>query len=426
MYSVSDYFLQNIDKNFHHIRGTVSIKTDDGTVSIPFSDKNIKSDSFSISSQCVSGNAFEIGAVCSKELNMTIILPEIAEYALMGAVVSAEFSLETTAENTEWIPLGKFYITRPKKYRDYTEITACDAVGLLDLNDDAENPAAKQLSSSMQPYDILVKLCSYSGFETGNSKAEIEAMPNGTLSAYVPDDTEISSTRDMFSYLAAFLAGFVTTDRTGRIIIKQHGKFTEPVTTLECSMIKADTTAVSDFKMILCGAVVWFDEGQSWSKVWYPDVEGKPNSTIIDMTDNPFMTGCYLLNSMNLEAMFTPLGNIAEQCINVQWIPFECEYYGNPAIDAGDCITIQNYDGTSVISVVSHSTFSFRNTQKIKCSGDDSRLVTGVRTENKRMYEIMEKKINNAKGKNVTQSEFDQLEADGKLIEGQTYYITGD
>ena len=56
----------------HHIRGTVSIETDDGTVSIPFSDKNIKSDSFSISSQCVSGNAFEIGAVCSKELNMTI------------------------------------------------------------------------------------------------------------------------------------------------------------------------------------------------------------------------------------------------------------------------------------------------------------------------------------------------------------------
>lgn len=426
MYSVSDYFLQNIDKKMHHIRGTVSIETDDRTVSIPFSDKNIKSDSFSISSQCVSGNAFEIGAVCSKELNMTIILPEIAEYALMGAAVSAEFGLETAEENvSEWIPLGKFYITRPKKYRDYTEITACDAVGLLDIMDDVENPAVKQLSSSMQPYDILVKLCSYAGFETGNSKAQIEAMPNGLLSVYAPDDTEISSTRDMFSYLAAFLAGFVTTDRSGNIIIKQHGKFTQPVTTLNCNMIKANTTAVSDFKMILCGAVVWLDEGQSWSKTWYPDVEGKPNSTIVDMTDNPFMTGYYLLNNMSLEALFTPLGNIAEQCINVQWIPFECEYYGNPALDSGDCITIQNYDGTSEKSVISHNTFCFRNTQKIKCSGDDSRLVTGVRTENKRIYEIMEKKINNAKGKNVTQAEFDEMQSAGKLIEGQMYNIIG-
>lgn len=29
-------------------------------------------------------------------------------------------------------------------------------------------------------------------------------------------------------------------------------------------------------------------------------------------------------------------------------------------------------------------------------------------------------------GIDLTQSEFDQLETDGKLIEGQTYYITGD
>ncbi len=167
--------------------------------------------------------------------------------------------------------------------------------------------------------------------------------------------------------------------------------------------------------------------------MWYPDYEKKPNSTIIDTTDNPFMVGYYLLHpepigeaETRLENMYVPLGAISGQCFSVTWIPFECEYFGNPALDAGDCIKIENYDGTETTSVISHNTFRFRNTQKLRCAGEDTRLMTGVRTENKRLYEITEKKVNDAKGKSLTMTELNQLQTDGKLIEGMTYYVIGD
>ena len=242
MYEVSEYFLENLDKKYHSLRGTITIKTDEGNVVTVFDENNLQSNSFSISSQCVSGSAFEIGAVCSKELNMVLILPEIKEYALMGAEIFVEFGLETDTDNEfEWVPLGKFYVTKPKKRRDYTEITACDAVGLLDMTDDVEVPVAKWLTGTHQPYDMLEIICGYAGVQIGSTREEIETLPNGTLYTYVPEDTEISSTRDIISYLAVFLGGFVTTNRDGGIIIRQHKQASQTI--LGNNMMKSNTTA---------------------------------------------------------------------------------------------------------------------------------------------------------------------------------------
>ena len=416
MYTVSDLYKQAVEKLYRKSAIRAKVTRPDGTV-FNLTQDNIRK--CSIKSQCVSNNSFELGAVCSSELSISV------QYDLgndvLGSCFFIEYGIEISENVFEYIPLGKFYVTEISK-GNISEITACDIISFADSNDDVKNNIGKQITNSAQAYDILQIICNYAGIACGNTRAEIESLPNGSLYTYVPESCDISSTRDALSYLSQWLGGFVTTDRNGNLIIRRHERYTECSASINTNSIKSGSLKISDFQLIMRGALVKLNEdGSTWAEVYYFE-EKKPNYKTLDFTGNPFFMGYYFLNGgENPGVMFDPLGNIATQCVNVQWIPLQADCFGgNPALDAGDAVII---NGTK--TVISHSTWNFHGIHTISCCGKDSRILKGVRNQNKRIYETTDKKVSNAKGKNVTQAEFDEMQSAGKLIEGQMYNIIG-
>lgn len=413
MYSVSEEYMQAVSRLYRKSALRAEIVKPDGT-EMHITHEYIRK--CSIKSQCVSNNSFDIGSVCSSELNISLKYDLGSD--ILGTSFFIEYGIEISDNVYEWIPLGKYYVTKINK-GNVSDITACDIISFIDDSDDAENPVSRQLAESMQAYDILQIICSYAGVICGNTREEIEAMMNGKLYTYVPE-TSITSTRDMLSYLSQWLGGFIAADRNGRLLVKRHGRFQEPVAEIPLTAIKSGSYKCSDFQLIISGALIKLNEdGSVWSKMLC-DEEGRPNSKILDVTGNPFFMGYYYLNGgKDSEKMYEPLYGVAEQCINVKWVPLSANYPGgNPALDAGDSIKINGK-----ITTISHSVWNFHGSHTISCCGEDSRILKGLRTQNKRTAEITDKKVSNAKGINVTQSEFDNLKASGRLVEDAVYNI---
>ena len=258
------------------------------------------------------------------------------------------------------------------------------------------------------------------GLQLAHTQAEIEAMPNGFQSTVVfQDDIRTNCPRDWLAWCAEFLGGFAYADENGKIAIKQFE--TLPSVTVQKSEIQADTADIADFTLKLASVSVEVFDGGSGS-VYNAANDGKPNSIYIDLSDNIIAQGKHYiaLNSMDV------LGYVYGAVKNVPYRPFQATVHINDILKTGQCIQIQDNDGDFYSTVITHNTWTLCGGQQIKCAGEDTRLLadTKSRTALKRQSEKLETMIKNI-SKNITQSEFDQLEADGKLVEGQTYNIIG-
>ncbi|HAS78688.1 MAG TPA: hypothetical protein DCS38_03035, partial [Ruminococcus sp.] len=176
---------------------------------------------------------------------------------------------------------------------------------------------------------------------------------------------------------------------------------------------------IADFTLKLASvSIVSFDGGSG--SVYSPSNDGKPNSIYIDLSDNWIVQGKnYLeLNSMDV------LGNVYGAVKNVPYRPFQATVHINSILKTGQCIQIQDNDGDFYSSVITHHTWTLNGGQQIKCAGEDTRLLadTKSRTAMKRQSEKIETMIKNI-GRDVTQTELDQLVTDGKIVDGQTYYV---
>ena len=374
----------------------------------------------SISSQCVSNSGFELGAVCSAQLSMSVKLSGVNRYKMIGASVKVQIF-----KNNAWHNAGIFNVTSASRYRDIITISASDNMIWLDKsaystdeNSKIVNLIAEYLKTQRTIYQALKYIVETAGgLQLAHTQAEIEAMPNGTLSTIVFQDIQTNCPRDWLAWCAEFLGGFAYADENGKIAIKQFEN--QPSITIQKSEIQADTADIADFTLKLASvSIVSFDGGSG--SVYNSANDGKPNSIYIDLSDNWIVQGKnYLeLNSMDV------LRNVYGAVKNVPYRPFQATVHINSILKTGQCIQIQDNDGDFYSSVITHHTWTLNGGQQIKCAGEDTRLLadTKSRTALKRQSEKVETMIKNI-GKDVTQTELDQLVTDGKIVDGQTYYV---
>ena len=425
MISVSQNFLDSIGKPVETaVSGTITMPVEDGTLyTANWNTENVISGSFSVSDKCIKGSGFSIGAVNSSTLTATMHLPDYSATNLLGAKIAAFYGVATDS-GFEQIPLGVFKITKSSPQADnliqITAVTALYFANMYDSNDPEALPA-KTLCTPQKPYDIFVYLCSRAGLEFGNTAEEVEAMPNGTELFSMPEDSTVSTTTDCLSYLATCLGGFVTCDRlTGKIIIKHFG--TTPTATLALNKIYRGSLSIAGFSMELAKVAVTFYENgafSSYAAVGLEELTGNPNNIVVDITDNPFMEGLYFSNSKDLEYIVNRLREIGDKIIVVPYKPFSCSYAGNPAIEVGDCVEVQQTDGTYITTVVSSYNFTFRGRHVLRCDGEDARLTGGIKiNEVARLEKKLNRRINQTVPTHTTQSQFDTDYSNGKLRDG--------
>lgn len=352
MYPVSDAFMQAIKSNTRKYYWTGTITTSDKKT-YEFGNEDIVKGSGYISRQCCGNSEIELGSVYAAELGISLFC-DIDRYTLDGAEIELWFHLLLDDDSTESIPMGVFYVAEANRRIKTLELKAYD--GMLNL----DKSFNKGLSSAA-PYEFLSLLSKACHVELAQTKEEIEALPNGTELLGIYQDNDIESWRDFLYYLAQTLGCFATIDRYGKLCLTSYGS--TPVMAIDIR--HRFSSSFSDF-VTRYTAVSSTNKKTETAEYYAKDPD---DGLTMNLGVNPLL-------QFGLEETRKRIINaILDVVSSVEYVPFDSETIGNPALDLGDVLrfTGGHADETKQSAITSIYT-KINGKQTVKCVGKNPRL----------------------------------------------------
>lgn len=374
MYPVSKEYQKAISESSRSFFWTGAITTRAGK-KYTFGNKDIVKGSGYISRQCSGSSEIELGSVYAAELGISLF-SDIDRYSLEDASITLSFHLKAGDETYEEVPMGIFYIAEANRKIKTLELKAYDAMLNLDKNFD------KGLSSAF-PYDFLSLLSKACHVELAQTKEEIEALTNGTELLGIYQENDIETWRDFLYYLAQALGCFSTIDREGKLRLIQYGI--------------ADNKTVDSrhrFSSTFSDFVTRYTAVSSTNKktdiAEYYSVKPDDGLTM-NLGVNP------LLQFGLEEKRKRIINNILSAVTVVNYVPFDSDTIGDPALDLGDVIkfTGGHADETKRSAITSIET-KINGKQKIKCVGKNPRLA-GAKSKNDKNIAGLQSSMNENK-----------------------------
>lgn len=374
MYPVSKEYQKAISESSRSFFWTGAITTRAGK-KYTFGNKDIVKGSGYISRQCSCSSEIELGSVYAAELGISLF-SDIDRYSLEDASITLSFHLKVGDETYEEVPMGIFYIAEANRKIKTLELKAYDAMLNLDKNFD------KGLSSAF-PYDFLSLLSKACHVELAQTKEEIEALTNGTELLGIYQENDIETWRDFLYYLAQALGCFSTIDREGKLRLIPYGI--------------ADNKTVDSrhrFSSTFSDFVTRYTAVSSTNKktdiAEYYSVKPDDGLTM-NLGVNP------LLQFGLEEKRKRIINNILSAVTVVNYVPFDSDTIGDPALDLGDVIkfTGGHADETKRSAITSIET-KINGKQKIKCVGKNPRLA-GAKSKNDKNIAGLQSSMNENK-----------------------------
>ena len=352
MYAVSEEYKKMITKPSRCFSWSGKIVTKDKKEYL-FENKDIVKGSGYVTRQCSSSSEIELGTVYSAELGISLF-SDIDRYTLEDACVTLNFHLQLESGGMETIPMGVFYIAEANRRVKTLEIKAYDAMLKLDKNFN------KGLSSA-QPYDFLTILSKSCKVELAQTKEEIEALTNGEELLGIYQENDIETWRDFLFYLAQALGCFATIDRFGKLLLV-HFKDT-PV-----KIIDSRHRFTSSFSDFVTRYTAVSSTNKKNEKAEYFAKEQDDGLTM-NLGVNP------LLQFGLEETRKRLLKGILDAVSVVEYVPFDSDTIGDPALDLGDVLqfTGGHADGTKKAAITALTT-RINGKQSIKCVGKNPKL----------------------------------------------------
>ena len=218
MYPVSEAFLQAVQENTRRYYWTGRITTVKGAV-YEFGPNEIVKGSGYISSQCCGNAEIELGTVYAAEMGITL-LSSIDRYTLEDALVELFYHLRLADGTYETVPMGIFEVSEANRTVRCLELKAYDYM----LRFDRSFRGFETIGNVCDFIELCCKACKV---EMAQSRAEIEAMPNGTEVLSIYTDNDIETYRDVLYYVGQVLGGFFCINRAGKLELRKYGN--EPV-----------------------------------------------------------------------------------------------------------------------------------------------------------------------------------------------------
>ena len=352
MYPVSDAFMQAIKSNTRKYYWTGTITTSDKKT-YEFGNEDIVKGSGYISRQCCGNSEIELGSVYAAELSISLFC-DIDRYTLDDAEIKLWFHLGLDDGNTESIPMGVFYVAEANRRIKTLELKAYD--GMLNL----DKSFNKGLSSA-SPYEFLSLLSKACHVELAQTKEEIETLPNGTELLGIYQDNDIESWRDFLYYLAQILGCFAVIDRYGKLSLTPYGS--TPVMAIDIR--HRFSSSFSDF-VTRYTAVSSTNKKTETAEYYAKDPD---DGLTMNLGVNPLLQ--FGLEETRKRIINTILAVVS----TVEYVPFDSETIGNPALDLGDVLrfTGGHADETKQSAITSIYT-RINGKQTVKCVGKNPRL----------------------------------------------------
>lgn len=352
MYPVSEAFLSAVQENTRRYYWTGKITTKTGVVH-EFSEKEIVKGSGYISAQCCGSTEMELGTVYASEMGITLFL-NVDRYTLEDALVELFYHLELDDGSWEEVPMGIFEISEANRKIKCLEIKAYDYM----LRFDEAFNGFEMIGNAYDFMELCSKACRV---ELAQTREEIEAMPNGAEVLSVYTENDIETYRDMLFYVGQVLGEFFCINRFGKLELRKYGA--EPV--MEIGSRHRFTSSFSDF-ITRYTAVSSTNLKTEMSE--YYALEPDDGLTMNLGTNPPLQFG---VDETRKELCTNILNDLAV----INYVPFDSETIGNPALDLGDVLKFSggHADGAKLSAVMSMQ-IKIGGKQTLKGVGKNPRL----------------------------------------------------
>ena len=260
--------------------------------------------------------AFTLGGAVSGSVEITLN-KALAPVIEQGQKISIELEMELEG-GSELLPMGVYYVTDPTADDDVLTVKASDALAAkLDRAYEPLDGFDFDSEGGVDSKAFLLALCERRG-------VAIDAFDLEPIALHTAPDgfTE----RQIVGFIAALYGGFAHVDRAGVLRISTFSKTDQKVTAddyYDGGMMKAEYTFTVQ-----------------WIKCFNEITE----LTMI-MGDTAAKQGIYL-ESIWMNNVI--LSNLWEKLQGFSYAPVEeLSFFGNPLLDAGDIITMEDMSGTS-------------------------------------------------------------------------------
>ena len=352
MYPVSESFLQAVQENTRRYYWTGRITTKKGMV-YEFSPEDIVKGSGYISSQCCNGTEIELGTVYSAEMGITL-LTDIDRYTLEDALVELFYHLRLSDGSYEEVPMGIFEVSEANRKVRCLELKAYDFMLRFERNFNGFETVGNA-------YDFM-ELCSKAcKVELAQSREVIEAMPNGAEILSIYTENDIETYRDVLFYVGQVLGGFFCINRAGKLELRKYGN--RPVMTVQSK--HRFTSSFSDF---ITRYTAVSSTNMKTQTVEYYALDPDDGLTM-NLGVNP------LLQFGVKETREQLCTNILHGLAVVDYVPFDSDTIGNPALDLGDVLQFTGGQADADrISAITSMTCKIGGKHSLKGVGKNPRL----------------------------------------------------
>lgn len=352
MYPVSETFLQAVQGNTRNIYWTGKITTVAG-VEYSFTQEDIVKGSGYITAQCCGNSEIELGAVYAAEMGISLFL-DIDRYTLEDAKVEPTYHLRLADGSYEAVPMGIFEVSEANRTAHVLELKAYDYM----LRFDRDFNGFETIGTA---YGMMALCSTACGVELAQSQEEIEALPNGSELLSIYPENDIETYRDVLYFTAQVLGGFFCINREGRLEFRQYGN--TPV--MEIMQKHRFSSSFSDF--ITRYTAVSSTNLRTQTAEYYTLEED--DGLTMNLGINPLL-------QFGLEETREELcRNILTALSVVNYVPFDSDTIGNPALDLGDVLTFSGGQADSQqITCVTSFTVKIGGRQSLKCVGKNPRL----------------------------------------------------
>ena len=352
MYPVSNAFLTAVKKNTRKYCWTGQITTTDGMV-YDFTQEDIVKGSGYITSQCCGTSEIELGSVYAAEMGISLF-SDIDRYTLPDAVVTLSYHLMLADGIFEEVPMGIFEVSEANRKAKCLEIKAYDYMLRFEKSFNV-------FESVGNAYDFMVLCSTACSVELAQERKTIEAMPNGAENLSIYPDSDIETYRDVLYYVGQVLGGFFVINREGKLELRKYTA--NPVLTVE-----QKHRFSSSFSDYITRYTAVSSTNMRTQIAEYYALETDDGLTM-NLGVNPLL-------QFGLEETRKQLcENILADISVVNYVPFETDTIGNPALDVGDVLSFSGgqADADKFACITSNS-IKIGGKQTLKCVGKNPRL----------------------------------------------------
>ena len=367
MFEVSEKFKNAVRQNTRKYEWYGTITTKAGKV-YKFTAKDIVKGSGYIKWQCCSSTEIELGTVYAAEMGISLF-SEIDRYTLEDAAIRLYYSLTLSDGSVETIPMGIFEVSEANRKVRTLEIKAYDYMLRFEKS-------LKLESSSGTPYQFLKAACDACKVELAQTVAEIGALPNGKTTLGIYSDNDIETFRDLIYYVAQVLGCFCQIDRYGKLVLKKYGN----TSVWNVPQKERFDSSYSDF---VTRYTAISSTNQISQTAEYIAME-KDDALTMNLGINPLMQfGLKSVREKMLREILTALQK-------VNYVPFDSNTIGNPALEVGDVLRFSGgHADETQISCITSIECKINGKMSLKCVGKNPRLASAKSKNDKNITGLM-------------------------------------